>query len=59
MCEVMNVDVPFCVSLFFRSVMGSNKEPDLVHLEARTVDGRKSINFSGKFIVIYSFISLS
>lgn len=55
----MNVDVPFCVSLFFRSVMGSNKEPDLVHLEARTMDGRKSINFSGKFIVIHSFISLS
>lgn len=33
--------VPFYVSPFFRSVMGSNKEPDLVHLEARTIDGRK------------------
>ena len=39
--EVINVGIHFPVSPFFRSVMGSNKEPDLVHLEARTVDGRK------------------
>ena len=39
--EVIHVGVPFPLSPCFRSVMGSNKEPDLVHLEARTIDGRK------------------
>lgn len=32
-------------SVFYRSMMGSGREPDLVHLEAKTVDGRKYISF--------------
>lgn len=37
--------MPLYQSVFHRSMMGSGREPDLVHLEAKTVDGRKYLSF--------------